>query len=233
MEISGHVLYVGPSRLGKKEPIIGVVTHKTANTKTGDMHQLWILVAGEPPTEAIKSGADIAICGNCKYRWHKTVGTAQQNCYVTPLHGPQPVWKSWKAGTYPALPKAFRFAKPLRMAAYGDPAALPKGMIADLAARCDAGWTGYTHQWKRYPGLRHYCMASVDSIEEFWDAKKRGWRTYRSGYEPANYPRWEINCPASKESGHRTTCAQCLLCNGDRTNQGTLDRRKNIQINPH
>jgi hypothetical protein len=48
------------------------------------------------------------------------------------------------------------------------------------------------------------------------------------GEHGALLPR-EIPCPASEESGKRTTCAQCRLCSGARDN----DVRKDIAIIVH
>jgi len=38
----------------------------------------------------------------------------------------------------------------------------------------------------------------------------------------------EVTCPASKEAGHRTTCADCCLCGGK-----AVKTRKSIVINSH
>jgi len=246
----GYVVYKGLSRLGGSQPIVAVVTIHSENEKTGDMYQLWVLDQSAPPTEVARRGEDDSICGNCKFRPIKTVGTADPNCYVTLIHGPQQVWKAWRAGKYPMWPRRGVFERGLRMAAYGDPAALPLATIRALTDRCSKGWTGYTHQWKRFQGLRHFCMASVDTLEEMAQAQALGWRTFRTdpeklGPQPG-YPvrdqrhditytePGEIGCPAAIEAGKRTTCDQCLLCNGMRPPSIAIpDLRKHIQIYIH
>ena len=44
----GYVLYQGPSRLNG-EPIVAIATMRTANVKTGNMVQTWILTAEVSP----------------------------------------------------------------------------------------------------------------------------------------------------------------------------------------
>jgi hypothetical protein len=45
-------------------------------------------------------------------------------------------------------------------------------------------------------------------------ARALGWRTFRvRGADEALGER-EIACPASKESGHKTTCDRCIGCGG-------------------
>jgi hypothetical protein len=73
---------------------------------------------------------------------------------------------------------------------------------------------GYTHQWRRFPEFQALCMASCDTEADHNEAKASGWRTFRVrlAYEPL--ARREIACPASKESGFKTTCADCRACGG-------------------
>ena len=60
-------------------PIVGALTEGSRNAKTGNLDTLWILVEGSSPQEAVDSGADAAICGDCPHRHgHGEKG----DCYV-------------------------------------------------------------------------------------------------------------------------------------------------------
>ena len=237
----GFVVYEGPSRLGRYSDVVGIVTTSSVNSKTGNMYQLWVLDQSVVPTTAAKTGLDEGNCGNCAMRPVFTAGTKDPTCYVTLIHGTNQIWKSWQAGKYEKLRYNTFFERPLRMAAYGDPAALPREVLNVLVACSKAGYTAYTHQWKRFQGPRHICMASVNNVAEQSLAVTRGWRTFRvvakhahpspiaTAYVAANGRRHEITCPASTEAGNRTTCLKCLLCNGMRPD----DRRANICIQEH
>src|SRR5687767_8863532 len=61
------ILYDGPSQLNGT-PIVVVAGASTSNRKTGPMVQIWILTRDVDPIAAVKSGADSAICGDCKFR---------------------------------------------------------------------------------------------------------------------------------------------------------------------
>ena len=66
----GLVLYNGPSSLDG-ELIVVIATgfrRSTANPKTGDMIQTWILRSDVAPFSAIHSGGDESICGSCPLR---------------------------------------------------------------------------------------------------------------------------------------------------------------------
>ena len=178
-KVQGAVLYEGPS-LFNGEDIVVIATglkHKTENEKTGDMVQIWILVSGKSPIKAQHSGEDDTICGTCKHRHFRS-------CYVNLIRGPEHVWQAYQDGKYKRFDmndirtaELFR-DRHVRLGAYGDPAVVPLDVWKTVTYVC-AGWTGYTHQWKRAPiGLREYCMASCDTIEEAEDAKSRGWRPF-------------------------------------------------------
>ena len=214
-KVKGYVIYEGPSLLDGS-PIVAVVTLESANVKTGNMAQTWILKADEHPMEALQSGRDVAICGDCKHR--PSLGGA---CYVNVGQAPSQVWKSYKAGNYPVA-QAFNVAhhligRTVRLGAYGDPAAVPAEVWRDLVSMAK-GWTGYTHQWLIRSDLRDLCMASVDDEEEHADAKLAGWRTFRVRTEDENLLDREIACPASDEGGLKTTCKDCRLCSGTQSN---------------
>lgn len=236
-QTNGYVLWRGPTRLGKRPgPSIGLIgtgyTNSSQNVKTGAMIQTWVLLEETPPVEALRSGEDAAICGGCPLRGE---GGKSRGCYVNVHWAPAQVWKSWQKGLYPdvsgdrELITALHAARSVRLGAYGDPAAVPKEVLAAITQDC-ANWTGYTHQWRDRPDLQDLCMASVDTQEEWEEAKRRGWRTFRGVADLDRLSASEINCPASKEAGHRTTCEKCSLCNGMR---GAEDARRDIAIVVH
>lgn len=209
------VVYRGPSQLDQS-PIVAIVTgidRPSQNAKTGTMAQLWILPAQISPLAAIDSGADYSVCGDCKHR-----PMHGNSCYVSVGRAPQAVWKKYKRGGHrmmsPGAVASILRARQqsIRLGAWGDPAALPYHVLEELTD--GVKHTGYTHQWQKLPMYRHLLMASVDSPAEQEIAERKGWRTFRVRTPDEPIGRWEIACPASAESGHRTTCADCRLCSG-------------------
>ena len=206
--------------LHETRSLVVIATTETTNRKTGDMVQVWILRSDVDPVTAIKQGSDRRICGDCPARG--------EYCYVNVGQAPSSVFRAYVSGSYTRLDVADYasvFAgRAVRLGAYGDPAFIPEKVIAGICATAD-NWTGYTHQWRRAPWLKQYVMASVDSITEKLEAGKWGWRTFRvSGTHEGTVG--EIMCPASQG---KTTCANCLLCNGVHG----MDRRKSIFIPVH
>lgn len=95
---------------------------------------------------------------------------------------------------------------------------------------------GWRHVGTENPRLQHrrcdpdyarFLMASVDTVDEQREAAARGWRTFRLRRPGDQVAAHEVVCPASDEAGHRTTCAQCSLC------QGADRQAKSIAILPH
>ena len=222
----GVELWRGPSRIDGS-PIVLLATLRSSNRKTGDMVQTWILRADVDPLEALASGADASVCGECPHRGdRRRGGTRGRTCYVNVGQAPAGVWDAWRRGRYPRLDvrrwsDAFA-GRAIRLGAYGDPGAVPLRVLRRLAAAGDR-WTGYSHQWRRFPGLRGLCMASVDSEAERAEAERRGWRTFRvrlPGEAPAA---GEVECPAAlqDDSGEPlSSCDRCGLC------AGSLDGRR-------
>jgi hypothetical protein len=227
MKPSGYILHEGPSLLDGA-PIVAIATMESANPKTGNMVQTWILRADVSPTDAVRSGADASVCGNCAQR--PALGGA---CYVRVTHAPTQVWRKYKRGGYAPLAypvdcddrarnklSEIGAGRRIRLGAYGDPAAVP-AHIWETLVRDATGHTGYTHQWmsdaigegqrRRITAL---CMASADSETEADMARSIGLRTFRmrSSHEPLR-PQ-EFVCPASEEAGKRRTCSECGACNG-------------------
>lgn len=224
---NGAVLWRGPSLLDGA-PIVVIATGLAgvgANRKTGALIQTWILRADMLPTEAVASGADASICGDCR---HRGDGTGKgRSCYVSVFQAPQNIWRTWQRGRYSErAPRGLGKGRKVRIGSYGDPAAVPVSVWLALLDGCDRVQTGYTHQWRRAPELAPFCMASVDSLDEAAQARALGFRTFRVSAH-VDPQRDEILCPASEEAGKRTTCASCGLCAGNKP------RAKHVMIPVH
>jgi len=209
----GLVLYEGPSRLDGR-PVVAIVTGllvASKNRKTGDMLQVYILPADVAPTDAVRSGADASVCGDCKHR-----PALDGVCYVTISWGPQAVWRSWRAGgayrsATPAQAAGLLAGAAVRFGAWGDPAAVPLDVWTPLLPRLWA-WTGYTHQWRSLgPDWRSWLMASVDTPTERAEAKAAGWRTFRAKMPEEGLLDGEIVCLAESRA---IPCAKCRGCDG-------------------
>lgn len=213
----GAVLYHGPSELDGEEIVVIMTGLKggSANSKTGKMLQTWIMRADRDPRQALLSGADSSVCGDCKHR--REQGGA---CYVVVEQAPLAVWRAWKRGRYAdwtrAFPENALEGRRVRLGSYGDPAAVPFRVWRRVFAQKIAGWTGYTHQWRNplFTHLRGKIMASADSRMEAAEAREEGWRFFRVRAPGEALLDGEIMCPAAEEMGKRTTCERCGLCRG-------------------
>ncbi len=228
----GIIVYRGPSLYNGK-PIVAILT-RSSNRKTGNMVQLWILSDEANPIEASRNGIDVSICGKCPHMGKpnpdKIKGwTDGRTCYVNLIHGPSAVYKGLQRGIYTEATTAnvhgFLSGNMLRLGAYGDPAALPLGLV-DLLVGYASGHTGYTHG-DTVAGLNvdySHVMASADSKREAILHHANGHRTFRiipiaawnekgKGELLAN----EIICPATPEGGNKAQCNNCLLCNGSKS----------------
>ena len=237
------ILFEGPSEIDGK-PIVAIITGLTLNSKnskTGAMPQVWIIRSDIHPTEALRTGQDISICGNCPHR-PKVLGENalkrdSRTCYVNTMSF-NAVYKKYANKGYVKADLstlALQLAgQNIRLGAYGDPAAVPIHVWDSLLAHCKS--TGYTHQWKtcdqRYS---EYCMASCDSPIDVVLSTSKGYRTFfvqnvdsfdnvLKIVEGTKFA-W---CPASKEKGKSTTCSNCMACSGTRFGQ-----KSNIAIMLH
>jgi hypothetical protein len=217
-QAQGVIVYRGPSMLNGK-PIVVVATaiaRGSKNGKTGDMVQVFILADNVKPHIGVFEGKDEAVCGDCPHRYVNGAGT----CYVNPIHGPAGVYRAVTNGSYnyvtPEKAAPMLAGRVVRLGAYGDPAAVPLAVWDALLTQA-AGWTGYTHQWRKAiaNGLNRYCMASVETPRQQRHATRKGWRTFRirEDAEDAMLP-GEMTCPASAEAGKRLTCEECGACSG-------------------
>jgi hypothetical protein len=218
---NGIVLYRGPSMLdGSPIVVIATGTGKSSrNTKTGQLIQTWIMREDISPVDAIHSGADVSICGNCPHRGEIVDGRNKgRSCYVAVFQAPRNVWDSCRRGLYPSVSldeaRETFAGKRVRLGAYGDPAAVPFEVWQSALAETEAH-TGYTHQWRSCdPRFASFVMASCDNQTDYAEAKARGYRTFRIRTADATLNKQEIVCPASKEAGFKTTCASCVACGG-------------------
>jgi len=213
----GYVLWRGLSPING-QPIVAVLTITSANRKTGNMAQVWILNESSDPVQSIATGEDVSICGNCPHR-KQPDGT--RTCYVNVGQAPLSVYRAWVAGKYPhirlhyeAVTKALSTRK-IRWGAYGDPAVLPDSIVCGLNSYAN-GHTGYTHQWQQpwAQWAKGTLMASCDSVTDHDKAKAMGWATFTVAAVNARVTHAKL-CPATVE--HSTAqCLTCGLCNGSR-----------------
>jgi hypothetical protein len=199
---NGYILFED-----KKRVILAVgFRDSSKNPKLRGWIQIYILPAALPPMEALRSGKDALVCGDCPLRGHHG---KNRRCYVRVHQAPTAIWKAWKRGTYPRLPawKLFRGQK-VRIGAYGDPAFIPPVIVTAIVSRAET-FTAYTHQWKKSFAsfLRGVALASVHSLEEAREAWTLGWGTFRTGFEPPSIEEKEKRC-----SGNCDTCSH--LCRG-------------------
>ena len=195
------------------KPIVAILTNinnPSVNTKTGDMAQLTIMPKGIKPSDAVKTGEDDSVCGDCNRRPSTAKANGLKPCYVNP-RAPNSIHRAYERGSYSTgIPEQLN--KPLRLGMWGDPAAMPyeiaKG-LADMAPK----HTGYTHQWARFPEFNSICMASVDTEAQRLEANALGFRTYRVRDVGAPLMDGEIDCPESDKS-RNIQCADCGLCAG-------------------
>lgn len=219
--MNGFIIYEGPSAIDGA-PIVIILTglKPSKNRKTGSMLQTWILRADIHPLEAIRSGLDESICGQCRHRPKLARETDEPPCYVDASRAPASIWNAYRRGSYarvsPEVAAILIAGRRLRLGSYGDPAAAPADLWHTMVQFTD-GHTGYSHQWQR-PGFdfdawRALVMASADSLDEAALANLHGMRVFRVTIGPNKQPD-EVTCPASREAGARTQCADCMLCGG-------------------
>lgn len=205
---NGFILHEDSSRV-----VIATGFSKASdNRKTGDMIQIWILVKAVDPVEAIRTGLDRLICGNCVHRGDGHGG--DRSCYVNVGQAPLGIWRAWKAGNYAPLRSLELFTgRRVRFGAYGDPTHMPLSLALAIAG-VSSGWTGYTHQWRKpsLQGWRSILMASVDTTAELVIARSMGWSTFRVTSD-TDHEATESLCASDREG---TPCADCLACAGAR-----------------
>ena len=231
----GYIVYEGPSLLDGKNiaVIINKVWDKSKNSKTGFLVQSFIIRTDINPVQALKTGEDESICGDCIHRPINAAATGEVPCYVNVGQSVLSVYNAYLRGSYayasPEEVAVYIAGLTLRIGTYGDGAAAPVSIWQKLTRYTD-GHVGYSHQWQRQ-GFDHVAwsplvMASCDTIEEAALANLYGMRVFRVSIGLDIQPH-EISCPASKEAGQRTTCDNCKLCGG------TSKNAKDIVIADH
>lgn len=203
------ILYEGASQLDGK-PIVVLLTgdeRPSANRKTGPMLQVWYLRSDISPTEAVKTGEDASICGDCPHR--------NGTCYVLVHQAPSGIWTAYKQGKgrRPSDVELFELLhyRKVRLGAYGNPSSAPYA-VNDRIFRWARDYTGYDAMWRLFPEYAGKLMASVSTEDEALIAKSQGWSTYRIKLEGAPELSHERPCPSNKG----VTCSECLICNGSR-----------------
>lgn len=234
-KILGYIAYEGPSLL-TGEPIVVIINKvhaKSANDKTGALVQSFIIRSDVNPVQALKTGDDAAICGNCVHRPILAAENGEPPCYVNVGRSVLAVFNAYKRGRYvkvsPQELAIILAGKKLRIGTYGDGAAAPVSLWQTLT-QYTLDHVGYTHQWER-PGFDHFAwstlvMASADSHAQALEAQALSYRTFRVSIG-LDKQTGEISCPASAESGKKTTCENCMLC------AGQMKAAKNIVIADH
>ena len=219
-QLNNGIIYEGPSLIDGK-PIVVIATYSGRNRKTGLVLQTYILLRDVDPRYASKSGLDFSICGNCTMRGEitadpKRVIAKNRRCYVNLGQGVLLVWKAYRRGVYPKAETQpdrilLGLDRVVRVGTYGDPAAVPAHVWTQLLSECKT-FMAYTHQKPWRPDI---AMQSADNYIEaasHWSAGRRTFRAIANiGELDKNN---EVLCPASKEAGFRTQCADCKLCRG-------------------
>jgi hypothetical protein len=220
----GYIAYEGPSEIDGS-PIVVILNRidsDSENEKTGALVQSFIIRSDVAPTDALKTGQDESVCGQCAHRPY-LIATGQSEeppCYVNVGRSVRSVYEAYKRGRYTYADNATiaraLARKIVRLGTYGDPAAAPVQMW-ERVTRYAAGRRGYTHQWDR-PGFDaqawgRLVMASADTIDEAAKANLLGMRVFRVSVG-VDKQAGEVTCPASAEGGRKATCAKCTLCAG-------------------
>ena len=200
------------------QPYVVIMTDQSSNNKTGNMCQIWILRADIHPVEALQTGADYSICGNCPHRYKLVDGKLIRSCYVNVGQAPSAVWKSYKRGLYKELNAEVNLSvllnnRKIRWGAYGDPAIINPDVVKSLNAFA-AGHTGYTHQWREdfAQPFKGIFQASCDGMRDYLEASAHGWKTFAvvpKGKEAFSGKQ----CPATVD-GSSAQCLTCALCDG-------------------
>ncbi len=211
-------IYEGPSLLDGM-PIVVLAQIGTRNVKTGDMVQTFILRSDIDPLEASRTGGDESICGSCPLKGTAHNGNTGQardrDCYVVLFQAPLNKYRTYYRGRYPKSEDLASIGRDrmVRIGTYGDGLAVPQKIWDELCKEAK-GHTAYTHQKNSQPDR---FMTSVETLAEAEKAWDHGERTFRVISDLDQIHHNEVICPASKEAGNRTTCANCRLCAGSST----------------
>ena len=219
---NGAVLWVGPSEVDGKVIVLlaTCLVSPSDNTKTGPMVQLLIMLVDEPPHEAVKSGHDKSVCGDCPARG----GPTWKNwCYVLVWQSILKIWKAFKRGAYPkgSVEDLIASRWSVRGGAYANHSSVPfeeNEKIFSALRAAGKKWTLYEHDWRNCDQrLAKWAMASCETLSDAKEARRMGWRPYwaclpediRAAKEEAL-----LECPFRLDDPTTPQCADCGLCNG-------------------
>lgn len=210
---NGRILWQGRSLLTQDQIVVIVTGYKTPtqNRKTGNMLQMWILPVDENPAEAVKTGLDSSVCGDCPLKPSNT-----GICYVRTWDAPNQIWKCWKRGGYPVASHndiKWLHTQSVRFGSYGDPAAIPYELLKRWHGE---NWTCYTHQWRICDQrLKEISMASCETESDIEKSRKKGWIPFVAVKTYKDMPKGLLPCLATV--GNEIQCVQCGLCKGTAT----------------
>lgn len=222
------IVYEGPSTIDGA-PIVVILTgldQSSANEKTGNLVQSFIIRSDVEPHQALKTGDDASVCGLCPHRplivkMLAKAGVVSSPCYVRVSESVLSVFRAYRRGSYARASSIAQVAaalrgRKLRLGTYGDPAAAPVGLW-QLLVSLSAGHVGYTHQWQAVGfdarAWSPLVMASADSAAEAAQATAMGMRYFRVSIGVDKQP-LEVTCPASIEGGRKAQCSDCMICGG-------------------
>ena len=229
---------------GKRIKIVAQCLERpSVNKKTGNMIQIAIMPDTKKTIWDIIKGLDASSCCDCSLRpIHAKALKAKgkKPCYVNTAKAINKVHTVTIGKPtdkdYTRLDKEKAKGRAIRWGNWGEPALASKRLV-ERVNHGAKGHTGYTHQYKKAWArwCKKFFMASIDiapdSLKAAKNAWSKDWRTFRliRSIEELDSKN-EILCPASKEAGNKTTCANCLLCDGK---SSKADERKSIAIVQH
>jgi len=193
----------------------------SSNRKTGEMLQQTNMFKHEKPVEAARNHKDETVCGTCPHRWFSPDPNADRSCYVNLGQQVTSVWNAWQRGSYAPITdkevykdamKSGVVINNLRFGAYGNPSVMPVDVV-DEWIEASNGHTGYMHDWKDKPEYAGRFQASVDSVEEYHEAKDLGFNTFRiDGTTDGRPMKGETLCINTAKPSIK--CIDCMLCDG-------------------
>ena len=213
------ILYHGPAAAPYRGTVTAVLFRSLDNPKTGPTLAIAILPGtGMTAVSDRTQGEDGACCGACPFR--SVAGGGNGGCYVSSVAlmgytaAARSAWQADAHGFPSAWPMRHGRPLPLRLGAYGDPAALPAHVIRSVRAHAGASgahvW-GYTHGWAKRPDLADMCMASVESSAGQARAVAKGWRVYRIVRDASELATTGLQ---ECESSTGLACVDCRKCAG-------------------
>jgi hypothetical protein len=216
---TGYLLHRG---ITNGEPFIVIATLSSANVKTGDMVQTWILLENVNPVEGVKTGIDAkSICRECPF-------ASGNGCYVNVGQAPLGIFRAYHRGSYPTLNPSDYAAifggRAVRFGAYGNPSLIPLSIVKSIAA-VSSGWTGYFHDWRTNPLAAEYAkffMASTETKDSLALALSLRFRVFHAS------PIKPDGLRECLSETHQIECKDCKLCCGT-----AKASQRSIWINPH